>query len=247
MIYLLIGGLALAGAFDPSQHASGSNGAMSKVAHLPLGHLWLAVLALGLAAFVLWQIIQAVLDPECGHGRWEIKQVAIRIHHLWTAALHFLLVGIAAWQLLGFGHASNNGQTQKHLTAMALHLSGGRWLVGGIAVGILIFGLIQLIMACIPEHDTRMDLGQTRWRRPILALLVLGYVARAALFGLLGIFFLHSAWQRDPGQATGVGGALQSLRHHPYGPWLLGAVAVGLIAFGLAQIAKTRFREIRME
>lgn len=245
VIYLLIGGLALAGAFDPSQHPSGSNGAMSKLAHVPLGRVLLALLALGLAAFVLWQVIQAVLDPECRKGKWTIKQVAIRIHHLWTAALHCGLVGLAAWQLLGFGHATNNGQTQKHLTAMALHLSGGRWLVGGIAIGILIFGLIQLIMACIPERDTRMDLSQTRWRLPILALLVLGYAARGALFGLIGIFLLHAAWNYDPRQATGVAGALQSLRHHPYGAWLLGAMAVGLIAFGLARIAKTRFREIR--
>ena len=247
VIYLLIGGLSLAGAFDPTQRPSGSNGAMSKLAHVPLGRVLLALLALGLMAFVLWQLIQAVLDPECQEGRWKIRQVALRIHHLWVAALHCGLVGLATWQMLGFGHSSNNGHTQKHLTAMALRLPGGRWLVGGIAIGILVFALIQLIMACIPEHDTRMDLSDTRWRRPILALLVLGYAARGVLFGLIGVFLLHAAWEYDPSQATGVAGALQSLRHQPYGAWLLGAVSVGLIAFGLARIAKTRYREIRTE
>ncbi|MEO8808882.1 MAG: DUF1206 domain-containing protein, partial [Rhodanobacter sp.] len=76
MIYLLIGGLALAGAFDFAQRPSGSNGAMAKLVHVPLGHLILALLALGLAAFVLWQLVLAVLDPECHEGRWSIKRLA---------------------------------------------------------------------------------------------------------------------------------------------------------------------------
>lgn len=247
LIYLLIGGLALAGAFDPSQHPSGSNGAMSKLAHVPLGRVMLALLALGLAAYVLWQLVLAVLDPECGKGRWRIRRIALRIHHLWSAALHCVLVGIAAWQMLGFGHGDNGGQTQKHLTAMALELQGGRWLIGGIGVGIVAFALVQWVLACRPQKDTRMDLSDTPLRIPILVLLTFGFVARGALFGLIGALLIYAAWRHDPSQAGGISGALQSMRHQPYGPWLLGAVAAGLIAFGVAQIAKARYRRIRIE
>ena len=247
MIYLLIGGLALAGAFDPAQRPSGSNGAMSKLAHVPLGHVMLALLALGLAAYVLWQLVLAVLDPECGKGRWRIRRIALRIHHLWSAALHCVLVGIAAWQMLGFGHGGNGGQTQKHLTAMALRLPGGRWLIGGIGVGIVAFALVQWVLACRPQKDTRMDLTDTPLRIPILVLLASGYAARGALFGLIGALLVHAAWRHVPNHAGGISGALQTLRQQPYGPWLLGAVAVGLIAFGLAQIAKARYRRIRIE
>ena len=245
-IYLLIGGLALAGAFDPTEHPSGSTGAMSRLAHVPLGRAMLALLALGLVAYVLWQLVLSVLDPECTEGRWSIKRIAMRIHHLWSAALHCVLVGIAAWQLLGFGHAGGYGQAQKHLAAMALRLPGGRWLVGGIGAGIVLFALVQWILACRPQKDTRMELAETSLRLPILILLVLGYLARGALFGLIGAFLMHAAWRHDPGQATGISGALQSMRDQPYGQWLLGAVAVGLIAFGLAQIAKARYRKIRV-
>jgi hypothetical protein len=246
-IYLLIGGLALAGAFDPAEHPSGSTGAMSRLAHVPLGRAMLALLALGLAAYVLWQLVLSVLDPECTEGRWSIKRIAVRIHHLWSAALHCVLVGIAAWQLLGFGSAGGHGQTQKHLAAMALRLPGGRWLVGGIGAGIVLFALVQWVLACRPQKGTRMELAETPLRVPILILLVLGYLARGALFGLIGAFLIHAAWRHDPGQATGISGALQSMRDQPYGPWLLGAVAVGLIAFGLAQIAKARYLKIRVD
>lgn len=248
IIYLLIGGLALAGAFDPGQHPSGSNGAMSKLAQVPLGRAMLALLALGLAIFVLWQLVLAVMDPECQEGRWTSKRIALRIHHFWNATLHCVLVVLAAWQLIGLGDGSTDqGQTQKHLTAMALRLPGGTWLVGAVGVGIVVFALIQVILACRPQHDTRMDLSDTLLRRPILTLIVLGYGARGVLFGVIGVLLIHAVWLHDPNQATGVAGALKSLRHQPYGPWLLGIVAISLIAFGLAQIAKARYRDIRIE
>ena len=247
LIYLLIGGLAVVGAFDPAQHPSGSNGAMWKLAHVPLGRAMLALLALGLAAYVLWQLLLAILDPECGEGRWRIRRLALRIHHLWSAALHCVLVGIASWQLLGFGHGDNHGQAQKHLAAMAFQFPGGRWLVGGVGAGIVVFALLQWILAFRPQKDTQMDLSDTRLRLPILTLLVLGYVGRGVLFGLIGVFALHSAWRHDPNETTGISGALQSILHQPYGPWLLSAVAIGLIAFGLAQIAKARYRRVRID
>jgi len=244
MIYLLIGGLALAGAFDPAKHPSGSKGAMSHLARAPLGGALLALLALGLAAYVLWQLMQAMGNPE-SHGQGKLKQLALRIQHLWDAAVHCLLVGMAGWQLLGYSRGDAHGHTQQHLTATAMRMPGGQWLVAGIGGGIMAFALVEWIMACRPEHDTRMDLSHTPLRRPILALLVLGHAARGALFGLVGAFLIRAAWRHDPLDVTGMAGALQSMRQQPWGAWLLGAVAVGLIAFGLAQFAKARYRVIR--
>ncbi len=253
LIYVLIGGLALGGAFDPSQHPSGSKGAMDKLSHVPLGPLWLTLLALGLVAFVLWQGMQALFDPEYRRERWQLKRLAVRFHHLWSAALHCGFVGLAFWQLLqtfgaakGDSGSANSGHTQKHLTAIGLGLPAGRWLVGGIAVGIVGFGIVQWVMACRPDQDTRMDLSQTRWRRPILALLVYGYAARGALFALIGGLLMRAAWSHNSNHATGVAGALQSMRQQAYGPWLLGIVAAGLIAFGLAHMLKARYRDIRV-
>ena len=51
--------------------------------------------------FVLWQVMQAVLNPQRG-GQGKIKRAAARIQHLWNATVHCVLVGIASWQLLGY-------------------------------------------------------------------------------------------------------------------------------------------------
>ena len=60
-----------------------------------------------------------------------------------------------------------------------------------------------------------------------------GTVARGITFGLIGIFLMISAVRADPSQAQGIDGALLKLAQLPYGPWLLGVVAVGLMAFGI--------------
>ena len=41
--------------------------------------------------------------------------------------------------------------------------------------------------------------------------------------------------------STGLDGALRTLADRPYGPWLLGALALGLIAFGLYGLAVARW------
>jgi hypothetical protein len=41
-----------------------------------------------------------------------------------------------------------------------------------------------------------------------------------------------AAYQHNPSQPVGMETALATMMHQPYGIWLLGVVAVGLIAFG---------------
>ena len=69
-------------------------------------------------------------------------------------------------------------------------------------------------------------------------------MARAIVFGLVGIFLLKAAIDYKADEAIGLDGALAKLYDQPYGPWLLGAVAVGLIAFGLFSISEARYRRI---
>jgi uncharacterized protein DUF1206 len=41
-----------------------------------------------------------------------------------------------------------------------------------------------------------------------------------------------------------VWGALQSLVGQPFGPWLLGMVAFGIVAYGLLMLVAARYRRI---
>ncbi len=64
------------------------------------------------------------------------------------------------------------------------------------------------------------------------------------MFGIVGVFVIVAALQFDPSEATGLGGALQELLRQPFGSWILGVVALGLVAYGLLMLAVARYGRI---
>jgi H+/Cl- antiporter ClcA len=73
---------------------------------------------------------------------------------------------------------------------------------------------------------------------------VAGHAARAIVFGLIGAFLVKAAVGYEPDEAIGIDGALRKLAQQPYGEVLLGAVAVGLIAYGVYCLVQARYREV---
>ena len=72
----------------------------------------------------------------------------------------------------------------------------------------------------------------------------IGHVARAVVFGLVGVFLLKAAYDYKANEAIGLDGALGKLYNGAYGSWLLGAVALGLLAFSCFSLVEARYRRI---
>jgi len=73
---------------------------------------------------------------------------------------------------------------------------------------------------------------------------ILGHLARMVVFGLIALFLLRAAWEFDPKKARGLDGALLEISQQAYGGLLLGAVAVGLLAYALYCFVQARYRRI---
>jgi hypothetical protein len=70
-----------------------------------------------------------------------------------------------------------------------------------------------------------------------------GTTARGVVFGLTGFFLIRAAWDYDPSKARGLDGALrQTVADSETGRWLVAAMAIGLIAFGLYGYAEAAWR-----
>jgi len=69
-------------------------------------------------------------------------------------------------------------------------------------------------------------------------------VARGVVFGIIGLFLIQAAWRARAEEARGLGGALRALEQQPYGPYVLGAVALGLVAYGLYMFVEARYRRM---
>jgi hypothetical protein len=71
-----------------------------------------------------------------------------------------------------------------------------------------------------------------------------GHLSRMVIFGLVGVFLIKAAIDYNPKKAVGLDGALTKIVDASYGPFLLGIVAAGLIAFGIYSLSDARYRQI---
>jgi hypothetical protein len=242
IVYLLIGGFALIAEFERQRQPNGSQGAFAKLGSTPFGNALLALLALGLAAFILWQVIVAVIDPEHPRERTSARRRIVRLGHLFSAVVYCVLVGEAIWQLFGFSARDGGQATQARWTLGAMQLPLGRYAVGAVGIGIGIFALWQFYRAVTADKIKRVDLSKVRLRVVIKIAGAYGYMSRSVLFGLVGLYLVDAAWRFDPRYSGGIAGALSTLQQRPYGMWLLGVTACGLMSYGAFQIVKERYR-----
>jgi type IV secretory pathway VirB2 component (pilin) len=69
-----------------------------------------------------------------------------------------------------------------------------------------------------------------------------GFVAVGLAYAMVGVLVLTAAVTYDAKKSTGLDGALQTLAKQPYGPVLLGLIALGVACYGIYCFFDARFR-----
>lgn len=240
LVYLVIGGLALAAVLGRAGDPEGFKGALKTLLSQPLGNVMLGLVVVGLLGYALWRALQATFDTG-GHGS-DAKGIAVRIGLFASALVH---AGLALWAiglLLGWGADSGGLQG---LTADLMRQPMGRWLVAALGGAIGVAGLAHIWSGAVGHFERHMDWNaQTaRWAKPVC---MLGLIARGVAFVLIGAFVALAAVRASPRHAGGLEQALESLQQQPYGPWLLGAMAVGLLAYAIYSVIEAVYRRMRL-
>jgi hypothetical protein len=241
VVNLLIGLLALLAAFGQGGGATGSKGALQTLPFQPLGNVLLAVVALGLFGFALWRVFQSLLDAD-GLGRTP-RAMVVRFGQM-VSALAYAGLGVFAMSLLfGLGTGGGEEQSARDWTRWLLAQPFGRWLVTAIGLAIIGAGLGMAHKAWSGSFARHLayDRATATWVMPLGRL---GYAARAVVFLVIGGFLVLAAYQADPSEAHGLGGALLALQKQPFGRVLFALVAFGLAAFGTFEFAEARYRRI---
>lgn len=244
LLYLLIGTFGLLATVHASPHPNGTKGVLMKLSRTAPGILLLAAVVLGLASFVAWQLLIAIRDPEDRRDRDPRFRPFIRAGHLLSGALHSVIVIEAMTILFGFGRYAGGEKAQKAWIARAFEVPFGRYFVGIVGIGILLYGLYQWYRAVTRHKESTVDLNRTRLRPVLKFLGTFGLFGRGVMFALIGVYLARAAWWLHAQDAVGVAGALGTLRQEPYGEWALGTVAAGLMSYGLWQIAKEPYRRL---
>jgi hypothetical protein len=241
-LYVVVGFLAVELALGAGGKATNRTGALRTLAGEWWGTALLIVVAVGFAGYALWRFAVAALgekleesDDELGWG----KRLWYVVRGIFYAFLCYTTVAL----LVG-SHSSSGGEKQQ--TAMVLDWPAGRWLVGGMGVGLIGWGIGSAYRGLTKKFKDdlwteRMSARAEKW---MTRAGVAGYLAKAVVSGLIGVFLIRAALEYDPKEAVGVDGALQRLAQQTFGPLLLGVVAAGLIAYGLLYFVRAAYRKV---
>lgn len=241
-IYLLIGVLALRIADGGGSREADSSGAVQELARQPFGEALVWAIGAGLLGMALWRLSEAVFGASGPDGRKASKRA--------LNAGRCIFYGFVAFSVLTFVTSSKNSEgsdaKSRDLTARALELPLGRWLVG--LAGLVVLGVgigigVRAARRTFHKHLKKAQMSR-RVRHVVDVLGVTGGVARGLVYAAAGVFVLIAAVDYDPQKAKGVDGTLRALTDTPAGPWLLGLVALGLAVFGLFSIALARYRRV---
>jgi uncharacterized protein DUF1206 len=241
-VYVIVGSLAARLALGMGGRTTDSRGALAAILVQPFGRLLLAVVAVGLFGYAAWLVLAAALDPE-GRGRdlWGwLKRIGAALRGLAHAALG------AQAALMVLGSRTRRGNASREWTAWFLSAPLGAWMVGLGGAFVLGYGAYQFYRVFGSDLAKHLDLA--RIGAPLARWAVrfgrFGIAARGLIFCVIGFFLIQAALRYDPRQAKGVAEALRTMASRS-GPWLLGAVAVGLVCYGLYELFEARYRRIR--
>ena len=71
-----------------------------------------------------------------------------------------------------------------------------------------------------------------------------GYIAKGVALGVVGGLLSYATLTFERQKAPGLDGALQTILAQPFGRFLLAAVALGFLAFGLFALLESRYRRM---
>lgn len=237
IVYMLMGFLSLLVARGAHAEVD-QRSVLQQVLLQQEGRLLVGLLAIGFGCYALWRFIEAL-----GAKRRD-RTVGARVVSLVRGAIYasFAYAAVSVFN----GSRQHQSSQQRRYALDVMSRSGGRLIVGLLGFAIVVVGVVA-INEGLKFKFMRYFQGQNL--SPAVRLWIrdlgrVGTMARGFVFSITGILIISAAWTHNAAKATGLDGALKTLRDEPFGGLLLGVVATGLIIFGVYGLAEARYRRI---
>jgi hypothetical protein len=240
-VYVIIGILALLAALRMGGEATGPQGALERLREQPFGVVLLGVVALGLFGHAMWRFLQSVTDAD-RHGN-DAKGLAVRAGLFASCVAHCSLALYAASLIRDPSHG---GSSDGDFTRWLMNQPGGH--VAAVVAGLVILGVGvgQAWRGFARKFERYLVIDETQ-RKALSPICSVGLIARGVVFGIVGVLAILAGVNHDPGQAKGIDGALEALQGGAFGRIVLGAVALGLLAFAAYSFVLALYRRIETE
>lgn len=233
-VYVLVGLITIYAAVAGGR-VRGSSGAFETLARAGYGRVVLALIGVGILAYVLWRFVDGVLDLE-NEGD-DASGYLARAGQLLSGATHGALAVSALAIAAGVGQGGPGGT--QDLAARLMAQPFGRYLVGAA-------GLVTLAVAVYLFHKAwtaayRKQIRAAPEMRRLEPLLRFGLAAHGGVLLIIGGLLVYAAVVTDPSEAAGLGEALRILESQRFGQILLALAGVGMIGFAVYCFVRARY------
>ncbi|WP_029287971.1 DUF1206 domain-containing protein [Cellulomonas sp. HZM] len=236
VLHVLIGVLAVRVALGSGGGHADQSGALATIARTPFGAIVLWASFVAFVALGTWQAAVALRKQPTSQG----SGTGDRVQAAFRAVLYLALAVTSLSFALGSGRSSSKQTSDA--TQSLMSAPGGRILVGVVGVAVAVGGVVYAVKGLrrtFLEDLHGLPPGPAgAWSR---RLGVVGYVAKGIALAIVGVLFVVAAAKHDPDKATGLDGALRTLRDAPAGTWLLVAAGAGFVAYGLYSFVRARY------
>ncbi|HWJ83542.1 MAG TPA: DUF1206 domain-containing protein [Nocardioides sp.] len=236
VVYLLVAWLAVQLAFGDSAGQPSGSGALHELAQQPFGGPLLVVVAVGLAALCVWELLRAVAGHRDDDG---LRRWTARAGSAGRAAVFATLSVLAV--MTAFGDSGGGGS--QGTTAQLMKMPLGPAIVVVIGLGVAVVGLVSGYKGLSDRwrKDLQTD-GQTGSVGSVAeALARTGYLSRSVAFLVIAGLFVWAGLTHDAQKSGGLDQAIVRFRDEPYGPWVILVVALGLGCYGAFQLFRAWF------
>jgi hypothetical protein len=240
VVFLMVAALALFSGFAGAE--PDTNSALETLLQQPFGRVWIGLIGLGLAGFVVWRLAQSLANADGQDD--DAKGYAIRAALFGSAVTYAGLALTSILMALQMSTGSGGSGGEEGIAAWVMSQPFGRYLAGIIGIGFIIGGIVTAMKGIKRSFGRYLELDAEK-NSPAVLISIYGLVARGVVFGIIGVLFLYAAFNVDPEQAGGMAEAMAWLRELPFGGIIYAVVALGLAAFGIYNFVEARYRRIQ--
>ena len=242
LIYITMGLLAVQVVLGKGGALASPQGAIAAIGKQPAGMVLLWVVLAGIISYALWGVVRAVFDPL--HKGQDSKGLLARAGFLVSAFSYAILILPTYGYITGA--SSTGSSTQKFITSI-MGMPFGRLAIGILGLVALAAGLYQIYLGFSAGFQRQFQTYALTSKEVKLVTNVgrFGTAARGVVLTVVGGLIILAAYRANPSQPIGMDAALATLLKQPYGIWLLGVVAVGLIAFGFYSMLSAAWFRLR--
>ncbi|UAB83377.1 DUF1206 domain-containing protein [Zunongwangia sp. SCSIO 43204] len=242
-VYTITGVLTLLAALGEGGQKAGKFQALEFLEKQAYGNAILIVMAIGLLCYVIWRAIQVFQDPENigSDKKGKVKRAAFGV-----SALIYLALAISALMKVINAGGSSGGSGSQRPGFMTGQI--GVFIFAGIGIAVIGAGINQLKKAYTKSFLSKFDyksISEEKRRKTIKNTGLMGLIARGVIFFILGYFFIRAAIESNTSEIKSTTDAFSFLQSSSYGQYLLGAVAAGLVCYGIYMFMMAKYRKFK--